>query len=193
MALSEGQVGTVNRSRLLHRLQRDVANIADANSAVATGDVVLTFDASDSYAPKYTTAAELQASNSNNLAEIVATTNVITAAETGTTFFLNLAGGFTSTLPAPALGLRYRFIVMTAPTTNYVIATNGGANIMVVSVNELETDTTEDGPSDDDADTLNFVANVALPGDYVDVFCDGTKWYALGQTRADGAVTTSTT
>ena len=47
--------------------------------------------------------------------ESVTTTNVITAAESGTTFFLNLAGGFTSTLPAPATGLNYKFIVATAP------------------------------------------------------------------------------
>jgi hypothetical protein len=126
--------------------------------------------------------------------ETVITTNVILASESGKTFFLDLAAGFTSTLPAPAAGLEYSFIVKTAPTgAAYVIATDGGANIIVITVNELETDTTEDGPSDDDADTVNLVENIALPGDRIDFKCDGTKWYAMGQTRADGAVTTSTT
>lgn len=123
----------------------------------------------------------------------VSAARTLTAEDSGRTFFLDLAGGFTVTMPAPVLGFKCRFIVKTAPTTAYVIATAGGANIMVVSVNELETDTTEDGPSDDDADILNFVANVALPGDFVDVSCDGTKFYMLGQSRADGAVTTATT
>jgi len=123
----------------------------------------------------------------------LAAARTLTAADSGRTFFLDLAGGFTVTLPAPVLGFKSRLIVKTAPTTAYVVVTAGGANIMVVSVNELETDTTEDGPSDDDADTINFVANVALPGDFVDVYCDGTKFYMLGQSRADGAVTTSTT
>ena len=192
MALSSGQEGTTT-DRILNKLQYGVANVAAANATVASGDVLVTLDASANYAPKYSTVAEVQAGISNALVETVITTNVITAAETGTTYFLDLADGFTSTLPAPAIGLRYKFIVKTAPTTAYIIATNGGADIMVVSVNELETDTTEDGPSDDNADTFNFVANIALPGDFVDVYCDGTKWYLLGQTRADGAVTTSTT
>jgi len=190
MALSEGQSGTVNRSRLLHRLQYDVTNVADANAAVASDDVIVTLDASDSYAPKYSTVGNIL--GGTGMAEVVITTKAVSAAESGKTFFLDLAAGFTTTLPAPAIGLRYKFIVKTAPTTAYIINTPT-ANIMVVSVNELETDTTEDGPSDDDADTFNFVANVALPGDFVDVYCDGTKWYLLGQTRADGAVTTSTT
>lgn len=123
----------------------------------------------------------------------LAAARTLVAADSGKTFFLDLANGFTVTLPSPVLGFKCRFIVKTAPTTAYIIATAAGANIMVVSVNELETDSTEDGPSDDDADTFNFVANVALPGDFVDVFCDGTKFYMLGQSRADGAVTTSTT
>ena len=125
--------------------------------------------------------------------ETVITTNVITAAESGKTFFLSLANGFTSTLPAPAAGLNYRFVVAIAPTTAYVIATNGGADIMIGGVNELETDTGDDGPYDDNADAFNFVANVAVVGDWVDFVSDGTSWYFNGQVKADGAVTTSTT
>lgn len=125
--------------------------------------------------------------------ETVITTNVITAAESGKTFFLDLAGGFTSTLPAPAAGLRYTFIVKTAPTTAYVIASNGGADIIVLGVNELEVDTGDDGPYDDNADTVNFVANVAVAGDFITLISDGTKWYGYGQTNADGGITTATT
>ena len=125
--------------------------------------------------------------------EVVAATNIITAAESGKTFFLADAGGFTSTLPAPAAGLNFRFIVSVSPTTAYIIATNAGADIMIGGVNELETDTTEDGPYDDNADTFNFVANVALVGDWVDFVSDGTSWFFNGQVKADGAVTTSTT
>ena len=185
-----GETGATT-SRTLNKLQYDIANKASALTAVADDDRFLVSDTSADGEVKYLTRANLLAGT--GLAEVVVTTNVITAEESGKTFFLSLAGGFTSTLPAPALGLRYRFIVKTAPTTAYIIATSGGADIMVVSVNELETDTTEDGPSDDNADVLNFVANTALPGDTVDIFCDGTLWYAIGQTRADGAITTATT
>lgn len=125
--------------------------------------------------------------------ETVITTNVITAAESGTTFFLSLAGGFTSTLPAPAAGLYYRFIVKTAPTTAYIIAASGGSDIIIGGVNELEVDTSNDGPYDANADVLNFVASVAVVGDWIWMGSDGTSWYFHGQTNADGGVTTATT
>jgi len=125
--------------------------------------------------------------------ETVITTNTITADESGKTFFLSLAGGFTSTLPAPALGLKFKFVVAIAPTTAYVITTNGGADIMIGGINELEVDTNDDGPYDANADTLNFVASVAVVGDWVEFESDGTSWYFTGQTNADGGVTTSTT
>lgn len=125
--------------------------------------------------------------------EVVITTNVITAAESGKTFYLTLAGGFTSTLPAPALGLNFRFVVAVSPTTAYVIVTNGGADIMIGQIHENEVDTTEDGPYDANADTFNFVANVAVIGDWVEFRSDGTSWFYKGMTNADGGVTTSTT
>lgn len=63
-------------------------------------------------------------------AEVVTATNVITATEGGKTFYLDAAGGFTSTLPAPALGLKFTFIVKTAPTTAYIITTDAGSDLL---------------------------------------------------------------
>jgi hypothetical protein len=126
-------------------------------------------------------------------AETVTTTNVITAAESGKTFFLGTAGGFASTLPAPAAGLNYKFIVSVAPTTAYTIATNGSANIIKGGVNELEVDTGDDGPYSAVGDLISFVANVAVVGDWVSVESDGTSWFLTGQTNADGGVTIGST
>lgn len=114
------------------------------------------------------------------------------AADSGTTYYLSLAGGFTVTLPAPALGLEFKFVVKTAPTTAYVIATNAGADILIGGVNELEVDTSDDGPYDDNADQIDFVASVAAVGDYVEMQSDGTSWYFRGQTNLDGGITTAT-
>lgn len=116
----------------------------------------------------------------------------LTAADSGSTIYLNLAGGFTVTLPAPEAGLKFKFIVKTAPTTAYVITTNGGADILIGGVNELEVDTGDDGPYDNNADTINFVAAVAVVGDWISMESDGTNWYFTGQTNADGGVTTAT-
>jgi len=128
-----------------------------------------------------------------NKVETVTAANVITAAESGKTFYLSLAGGFASTLPAPAAGLNYKFIVKTAPTTAYTIATNGGANLFRGGINELEVDTADDGPYSAVGDLISFVANVAVVGDWVSVESDGTSWYITGQTNADGGITIGST
>lgn len=126
--------------------------------------------------------------------ETVTATNVITAAESGKTFFLSAAAGFASTLPAPAAGLRYRFVVATSPTSNgYTIATNGGANIIKGGINELEVDTGDDGPYSAVGDLITLVANVAVVGDWLEVISDGTSWFLTGQTNADGGVTIGST
>ena len=124
---------------------------------------------------------------------LTAATATLTKDHAGCEVFLNRAAGITVTLPAPDAGLRYRFIVGTAPTTAYTINTDAGANIIVLGVNELEVDTSDDGPYDNDADIVTFVANVAVVGDFLDLYCDGTKWYGRGQTNADGGITSGTT
>ena len=132
--------------------------------------------------------------NGTSSVETLAAAKTLTVADdNGKTFFLGLAGGFTVTLPAPAAGCRFKFIVSVAPTTEYIITTNGGADILIGGVNELEVDTADDGPYDDNADTINFVASVAVVGDFIEMISDGTSWYFNGQTNADGGVTTSTT
>jgi hypothetical protein len=120
--------------------------------------------------------------------ETVAATNVITADETGKTFFLNLAGGFTSTLPAPALGLRYTFIVKTAPTTAYIINSNSVANIIhgVVTTGEDAAGSVTWAAA---ADTVNFVANLAVIGDRIEVVSDGTNWYLTGFCSVQDGIT----
>jgi hypothetical protein len=124
---------------------------------------------------------------------VTSATFALSKAHSGTEIFLNRAGGIAFTLPVPDAGLRYRFIIGTAPTSDCTIASNGGADIIVLGVNELEVDTGDDGPYDDNADLVSFKANVAVVGDFLDLYCDGTKWYGRGQTNADGGVTSATT
>lgn len=111
----------------------------------------------------------------------------ITAAESGTTFFLNLAGGFTVTLPTPAIGLHYRFIVGIAPTTAYVIssATNDNIAGSVLS----SSGAAEDTEAAATADVINFVANTAKIGDRIEIESDDTNWYAYAICSAAGGVT----
>jgi len=126
------------------------------------------------------TAAEINnaADNSANI-EVVTAANVITAAESGKTFIIKHATGFKSTLPAPATGLRFSFIIDTPPTTgNHTIVTNGTTQkvlkgLVLVSADEV-------GDTSTGGTTLTFVANQAVAGDRVDMICDGTVWYFKG-------------
>jgi hypothetical protein len=120
-------------------------------------------------------------------AEIITAAETLTALKSGQTFFLNTAGGFTVTLPAPALGLRYRFIVKTAPTTSYVIASH--AADLIIGQAHSSTGGNADSETTAGASEMNFAANVALAGDWAEFISDGTYWYAQAFSDADAGVT----
>jgi len=110
--------------------------------------------------------------------EVVTAVKIVTAAESGKTFFLALAAGFSVTLPAPALGLKYRFIVGIAPTgATYAIGTNGSANIMYGKTVERAGGAGVAGAA---RDTFNFVNSQAIISDFVEFRCDGTNWHYFG-------------
>ena len=123
--------------------------------------------------------------------EAVTTTNVITAAESGTRFVLNSATAFVSTLPTPAAGLEYWFYIgATEPTTSHTVVTASSANIIVGNVSSPE-DAAGSVATVTDADTVTFVANKAVHGDYVHVWSDGTNWYLDGMCKVQDGITTT--
>jgi len=114
-------------------------------------------------------------------AETVTAANVITAEEHGKTFILNATTGFVSTLPLPADGLKYRFVIGATEVSsgNHTIVPNGSANIIQGSCS-----TAADGAAVAfvaDADSVNFVASAAKNGDYIELWSDGTSWFLSGQ------------
>jgi hypothetical protein len=126
--------------------------------------------------------------------EVVSATNVISAEENGRTYFLNSSTEFVSTLPAPALGLRYTFIVTAAPTgASYTIFTNGGSDIIKGQVYTLDVNSGTDPDFEaSGGDTVSFVDGKAIAGDRVEVFCDGTNWFAYGFCSVFDAITITT-
>lgn len=122
--------------------------------------------------------------------ETVAAANVITASESGKVFFLALAGGFASTLPAPAAGLKYRFVVSVSPTTAYTIVTTSSANIIKGGTIEIAGTAS---PYINNGDLITFVANTAVVGDWVELISDGTSWFLSGMCSADGGITLGST
>jgi hypothetical protein len=126
--------------------------------------------------------------------ETVAATNVITAAESGKTFFLSHATEFVSTLPAPAAGLRYTFFVANAPeSASYTIVTNSSANVIVGQVYSSDLNAAGDADFETSGgDTITFVDAKAVVGDSVELFCDGTNWYARCFCSVFDAITITT-
>jgi hypothetical protein len=126
--------------------------------------------------------------------ETVAAANVITADETGKTFFLSSATEFASTLPAPQAGLRFTFIVAAAPSgASYTIATNSSANIIKGLVVSSDLNNASDADFETSGgDTISFVDGVAVAGDTVELISDGTNWFARGFCTAQGGITITT-
>jgi hypothetical protein len=123
--------------------------------------------------------------------EAVTAANVITAAESGTRFVMNVAAAKVSTLPLPAAGLEYWFYVgATVPTGTHTIVTTSSANIIVGSISSSE-DAAGSVAFVEDADTISLVANKALHGDFVHVWSDGTNWYLNGHCKVQDGITTT--
>ena len=127
-------------------------------------------------------------------AEVVTATNVITADESGKTFFLNSATEFVSTLPAPAAGLEFEFIVTAAPSgASYTIVTTSSANIIKGQVYSSDLNAASDGDFETSGgDTISLVDAKAVAGDRVVVKCDGTNWFAYCFCSVFDAITITT-
>lgn len=112
--------------------------------------------------------------------EVVTAANIITAAESGKTFFLNSATEFASTLPAPAAGLKYTFIVTAAPSgASYTVVTEGGCQILAGHVlTSGFADSGSDVETTATGTTITFVDGVSVVGDRAEVISDGTSWFA---------------
>lgn len=154
----------------------------------ADGDVLAAVALAQTLTNKTLTAPAI-----TDLTEVVTATNVLAASESGKTCFLSSATEFVSTLPAPAAGLRFRFIVTAAPSgASYTIVTNSSSNIIKGNVVSSQ-DAGGNGDSETSGgDTISFVDGVAVAGDMVEVYCDGTNWFAYGVCKTFNAITITT-
>jgi len=172
-------------------------NLLTVSSPAPSGAVTLTLPTTaDTLVGKATsdvlTNKTLTAPLYTELAEVVTSTNTpINAAESGSTFYLSAAGGFTSTLPAPALGMVFRFVVKTAPTgASYIITTASGSNLIYGMFEERAGGAGLAGAAQD---TQNFVVNQAIIGDWAEYRSDGTNWYVHGMVNVIAGVTFAVT
>ena len=103
--------------------------------------------------------------------------------DSGKTIMLDAAAGFAINLPGVQAGLKYKFVVGSAfATTNFTVVApadkiQGGAIVNSVFV-----------PASNE-NTISFVATAESVGDYIELECDGTNWYASGNGALAGSIT----
>lgn len=168
--------------------------IADASSTQTFTNKTLTAPVlSGSVTGTYTLAGTPTVTNPTGTVatEVVTTTNVITASESGKTFFLNSGTEFASTLPAPAAGLAFTFYVTAAPSgASYTVVTEGGCQVLAGHV--LTSGFADSGSDVETAatgTTLTFVDGVSVVGDRAYVISDGTSWFASCITAVEAGIT----
>jgi hypothetical protein len=122
--------------------------------------------------------------------ELLAATEVLVAADSGKVLFLNHATEFDTMLPAPAAGLRFTFIVTGAPSgANYTI-TSPSANQILGQVYTVDVNSATDPDFEvSGSNTISFVTAKSVAGDRVDIFCDGTLYYAYAFCSVFDAIT----
>jgi len=167
------------------------ANTLDAGTVTETGSQTLT---NKTLTAPVVTTPTITGAVITDATEVVAATNVIAASESGKTFFLSHATEFVSTLPAPAAGLRFTFIVANAPeSASYTIVANSSANIIIGQVYTVDVNSATDPDFEvTGGDTITLVDAKAVVGDRVDVFCDGTNWYVYCFCSVFDAITITT-
>lgn len=157
--------------------------------AVAAGDIV-TFMGDTSSTVRVLDVYRIAGPN----AATVSALSTLTAADSGKTLFLSSGTEFVTTLPLPVLGLRFTFIVTAAPSgASYTIVSSASANIIKGQVYTLDVNSATDPDFEaSGGDTISLVDAKAIAGDRVELFCDGTNWFAYGFCSVFDAITITT-
>lgn len=131
----------------------------------------------------------------DNSIVVLTEATALTAADSGKTLILSSAAEFAVQLPAPALGLRFTFIVGAAPSgASYTVVANNAAGAAANLIHAVSASAADAGGSTSSTagtavDVITFVDGQALVGDCVDLVCDGTRWFARGFMSDEDAIT----
>lgn len=134
-------------------------------------------------------------SNKSRVTELTEATT-LTAAQSNTTFFLNSATEFAVTLPAAAdakAGWNCKLICKAAPSgADYTVVTSDTTNIHGnVSSSDLDAAGNADFTAGTGVGTITFADGKAVQGDFVELVCDGSDWYAYASCSVFDGITLS--
>lgn len=168
-------------------------NVTAAGTLAVTGTSAFTGVATFTAAPVYS-GGQVPSIISGSGATVT-----LTAAQSGSTVLLDRAAGIVFTLPTPAVGLNYTFLVKTTVTTNsYKVITNAGSVFIAGSVLASIDNTANKSWVGDGATHIavtqaaaNTNATGGIIGSYLRLFClSTTLWQTYGLTVAGGTPTT---
>jgi len=144
------------------------------------------------------TAPGQTGSKSRVIRHTTGATRTLTAADSGTTVFLDKADGVVVTLPATAVGLHFRFVVVTSVTSNaYKVSTSvQNTEFMDGTINSLQDAAVASAVFSGDGSThdnfsMNGTTTGGLVGTDVTFTCTAAnKWTVYGNVRASGTEAT---
>jgi hypothetical protein len=116
--------------------------------------------------------------------ETISTARTLTSADSGKKFTLSAAAGVAITLPSVAVdGFNARFTIGSAfATTNFTIVSTTNVIQGSADVNSTLVPASNEN-------TISFVASAETIGDYIEIYSDGTNFYAYGIGQAAGGIT----
>ena len=127
----------------------------------------------------------------SSVGSVATPTKTLTAADSGTTFFIDISTvSVVCTLPAPAAGLTYKFVLSVASdneaTKDFLLNTHDDATDIngSIIVNGAHVEVT----SATSAVAIDTSAGAATVGDFLEVTCDGTDWYITGSVLTASAI-----
>lgn len=124
-------------------------------------------------------------------------TRVLTAAESGGTFFWDAATGVTFTLPVPVAGMEFTFYATVSVTSNaHIIVTDAATTFLGGAIQQIiDTSAVSEGQVGDDASdvtiSMNGTTTGGLEGTKITVLATSTTtWVASGTVVSSGTLAT---
>ena len=119
------------------------------------------------------------------------TTTQLTNADSGKVIFMDASSANTITLPAVATttsGWNVK-VILTATGAAGIVQTSGLEDKITGYVEEsAAAGTNHTLTADTDADTITFVDG-AVPGDFIDINCNGSLFFVFGKSAAENKIT----
>lgn len=109
----------------------------------------------------------------------------LTGEDSGKVIFCDGGSAVDITLPSPVAGYNFKFIV-TDTTAVVEVIQAGSSDEFVGTI--IDGAGTSDTAASDGSDTKIQFKTTAVPGDWVFLQCDGTKWYVQGNCDVANAV-----